>query len=246
MTSYKLAKYNIKSSLKSIIIYYLIFTGAITGIEMVSKFSGGNGHTSGLEFSSIIFLFVVGLNSFKEDFYFAQANNISRVDYFKAKAITILPIGLVMSILDVIINRVHNLFAASPTMYDMSYNNFFDGPLNMEVWTQNNSIGTLVGTVTFLFAFYIAAFGIGLLITMIYYRCNKIMTILVSLSPLAFLAILGILSPEFSEKLGSFIDTILGISTKNSYMAVMTFICLFIISMGFVYMLVKKAVVKRV
>jgi hypothetical protein len=240
MSSYKLAKYNIKSSLKSIIIFYLIFTGVITALGMVG------GHTSGLEFSTVIFLFVVGLNSFKEDFYFAQANNISRVDYFKAKAIAILPIGIVMSILDVIINRVYNLFTTSPTMYDMSYNNFSNGHLNMDIWVQNNSIGTLFGTVTFLFAFYITAFAMGLLITLIYYRCNKIMTILVSLSPLAFFAILGIFSPEFSEKLGSFIDTILGISTKNSYMAVMTFICLFIISMGFVYMLVRKAVVKRV
>ena len=34
MRSYKLAKYNIKSSLKSIIIYYSIFIGAITGIEI--------------------------------------------------------------------------------------------------------------------------------------------------------------------------------------------------------------------
>jgi hypothetical protein len=248
MTSYKLAKYNIKGSLKSIIIYYLIFSGAITGIEMVSKFSGGNGYTSGLELSSIIFLFVVGLNSFKEDFYFAQANNISRVDYFKAKAIAILPIGLVMSILDVIINRAYNLFAVSPTMYDMGYNSF-SLATDPKAWIQSNSIETLFGTVTFLFAFYILSFSIGLLITIIYYKCNKIMKILVSLSPLAFVAILGSVAtnyPEFVEKLGVFIHTILGLDTRNSYMAVMTFICLFIISMFFVYMLVRKAVVKRV
>ena len=123
MRSYKLAKYNIKSSLKSIIIYYLIFIGVITSIDMLSKFSGGNVYSSGLEFSSIIFLFVIGLNSFKENFYFSQANNIPRVDYFKAAAIAILPIGLAMSILDVIINRVYNLFMVCPTMYDMAYNN---------------------------------------------------------------------------------------------------------------------------
>jgi len=249
MRSFKLAKYNIKSSLKSIIIYYCIFTGAITGIEILSKFSGGNGYSSGLELSSIIFLFVLGLNSFKENFYFTQANNIPRVDYFRATAIAILPIGLAMSILDVIINRVYNLFRICPTIYDMVYNHSFHLATNSEVWKQSNSIGTLLGTVTFLFAFYIVAFGVGVLITMIYYKCNKTMKILVSLSPIAIIVVcerFAVNDPEFGEKVLIFIDNIFGISTKNSYRAVLTFICLFIISMFFVYILVRKAVVKRV
>ena len=54
------------------------------------------------------------------------------------------------------------------------------------------------------------------------------------------------INPEFGEKIVIFIDNIFGISTKNSYMAVLTFICLFVISMFFVYILVRKAVVKRV
>ena len=77
-------------------------------------------NSSGIEFSSMIFLFVLGLNSFKENFYFTQANNIPRVDYFKSLAITILPIALGMSIIDLIINRVYNIFVACPTMYDMA------------------------------------------------------------------------------------------------------------------------------
>ena len=209
----------------------------------------GNGHGNGLEFSSIIFLFVLGLNSFRENFYFTQANNISRADFFKAAPIAILSIALSMSVLDVIINRVYNLFVVSPTMYDMSYINFSGVTLNMEVWAQSNSIETIFGTSTFLFAFYIAAFGLGLLITLIYYNCNKTMTILVSLSPIAIIAIFekfAIDDPEFGQKVAIFIDTILGISTKNSYAAVITFISVFIISMFFVYLLVRRAVVKRI
>jgi hypothetical protein len=249
MRSYKLAKYNIKSSLKSIIIYYAIFIGVIASITILSKLPGADVYSSGLELSSIIFLFVMGLNSFKENFYFAQANNIPRADYFKAAAIAILPIGLAMSILDVMINRVYNLFSPCPTMYDMAYNNSFNQFGNIEAWIQNNSIGTLFGTVTFLFAFYIAAFAIGLLITMIYYKCNKTMKVLVSLSPIAISAISGMVcfnDSEFGEKLVVFIDTIFGISARNSYMATLTFICLFLILMFLVYILVRKAVVNRV
>jgi hypothetical protein len=248
MRSYKLAKYNIKNSFKSIPIYYCILISFITILTLLGEFSGGNGQTSGLEFSTIIFIFVLGLNSFKENFYFAAANNIPRIDYFKATAISILPIALAMSVLDVIINRVYNIFVESPTLYDMSYNNLSDIHVYTEGWVQNNSIGTLFGTVTFLFAFYIVAFAIGLLITLIYYNCNKTMIILVSLSPLALGTILGIIVanyPEFGQNAASFIDNILGISAKNSYAAVLTFICLFLITMGFVYLLVRKAVIKR-
>lgn len=246
MTSLKLAKYNIKSSLKSIIIYYGIFISVLIGIKMTSNYSGGNGYTNGLEFSSVVFLFVIGLNSFKENFYFAQANNISRVDYFKASAISILSIGLSMSIVDIIINRIYNIFMVSPTMYDMIYNDTYSAS---PLWIQSNNMQTLLGKLTFSFAFYIAAFAIGLLITMIYYKCNKTMKILVSLSPIAIVAMYGRVvhnNPELEEKVMIFIGKILGLNTRNSYMVVLTVICLFIITMFFVYLLVRKAVVKRV
>ncbi|MBU3075794.1 hypothetical protein [Clostridium estertheticum] len=245
MNSFKLAKYNIKSSLKSIIIFYCIFIAVLfttinsTGISI-----------SGIEFSSMIFLFVMGLNLFKENFYFSQANNIPRTDYFKSLVITILPIALGMSIIDVILNRIYNIFLGGPTIYDMAYGNFPHG-YNYEsipVWIQNNSIGTLVGTDTFLFALYILAFAIGLLITMIFYKCNKTMKILIFLSPIAIEAIGGSVIynfPEFGEKSGIFIDNILGISTKNSYICVITFIFLFIITMCFVYIIIRRVVVKK-
>jgi hypothetical protein len=249
MRSYKLAKYNIKSSLKSIIIYYTIFIAVITIMTILGTSSGEDVYTSGLELSSIIFLFVIGLNSFKENFYFAQANNISRADYLKAAAIGILPIGLAMSILDVIINRVYNLFRTCPTIYDMAYNSSFGSSFNIEAWIQSNSVETLFRTVTFLFAVYIVVFALGLLITMIYYKCSKIMKVVVSISPVAIIAILAnieVNDPGFGEKVEILIKNILGLYTRNSYIAVLTFICLFIITIGFVYLLVRKATVKRI
>ncbi|MBU3199676.1 hypothetical protein LL037_11210 [Clostridium estertheticum] len=244
MTSYKLAKYNIKSSLKSIIIYYIIFIGALTGKKMMSQYSGVSSSTSGLEISSVVLLFVLGLTFFRENFYFTQANNIPRRDYFKATAMAILAIGLTMSILDVIINRVYNIFMENRTIYDMIYS---EVSRSSSVWIQSNSIQTLFGTVTFLFAFYIVAFGVGLLTTMIYYKCNKTMKVLVSLIPIVLYGIVSRNDVELGEKIKDFIGNLLGIQIeiRNSYMAVITFICLFIITMGFVYILVRKAVVKR-
>ena len=248
MNSYKLAKYNIKSSLKSIIIFYCIFIAVIIAIALMNRFSGVYGYTSGMESSSIIFLFVLGLNSFKENFYFSQANNICRVDYFKSLVITILPISLCMASIDVIINRVYNIFFSNPTIYDLVYNNYQSKGSSIKSWVQNNSIQSLVGTDTFLFTFYIFAFAIGLLITMIFYKCNKTMKILIFLSPMVIQAIFASVIynfPKFGEKSASFIYNILGISTKNSYICVLTFICLFIIMMCFVYIIVRRVVIKK-
>lgn len=247
MRSFKLAKYNIKSNLKSIIIYYCIL---ITFVTSITFLSGDGGNTSGIEFATMIFLFVLGLNSFKENFYFAQANNISRVDYFKSLSITILPIALGMSIIDVILNRIYNIFSVGPMIYDMGYGDFpsIYNILNKELWIQSNNVQIIIRTVTFLFAFYIAAFAIGLLITMIFNKSNKTMKILMFIIPIAIQVILANVafnSPEFAKKTEVFFNNILGLNTKNSYMAVITFICLFIISMSFVYMLVSRAVVKR-
>ncbi|MCB2357460.1 hypothetical protein [Clostridium estertheticum] len=250
MNSFRLAKYNIKSSLKSIMTFYCIIMTLVTYAAIANNFFGEETRLSGIEVSSMIFLFVLGLNSFKENFYFSQANNISRINYFKSLVITILSIALSMSIIDVIINKVCNIFAVCPTIYDMIYGDFPQNYVNTRVsaWTQSSSVQILIGTVAFLFAVYIAAFVIGLLITMIIYKCNKIMKILVSLSPFTIYLILEIAldnSPKFRERAGFFVQNMFGLSTKNSYMAVITFVCLSIISICLVYMLIRKVVVKR-
>ena len=75
---------------------------------------------SGMELSTVIFIFVCGLNSFKSNFYFAKSNGISRKTFIKGLLISIIPIALVMSIIDIIINRINNIFIKNPTLYDMS------------------------------------------------------------------------------------------------------------------------------
>ncbi|MEE0931913.1 MAG: hypothetical protein U0L64_02585, partial [Clostridium sp.] len=117
MKSLKIAKMNIEGIVKASIIYYCIFVCVIIGLIAVS---GGRSSMSGVEFSTVIFLFVCGLNSFKSNFYFAKSNGISRKTFIKGLLISSIPISLVMSIIDVIINRISNIFIKNPTLYDMA------------------------------------------------------------------------------------------------------------------------------
>ena len=110
--SFKIAKMNINDMVKPIIIFYLIIIAVVTftTIQNITNFND-NFHivNSGLELATVIFLFVCGLNSFKENFYFAQSNNISRKSFIIGVIESIFPIAVVMAVIDVMINRITSL-----------------------------------------------------------------------------------------------------------------------------------------
>lgn len=252
MKSLKVAKYNLSTIKKSIIVYYCIFILVCISVVMLNHFQGGMVSSSGLEFSTIIFLFVVGLNIFKESFYFTQSNNISRKTYFKGMILSIFPITAIAAVIDVIINRVYNLFMNCPSNYDMMYTSFRDmdivGSITGSGWVQSNDIMTLLNTFLLQFAVCTLAFAIGLAISIIYYRCNKLMKVVVSVAPIVFIMLLNIFMYNFTEtfsKIAIFIENILGWNTQNPYAAMTTVTVLFIAVIAFIYLLVRKAVIKE-
>ncbi|NKF07613.1 hypothetical protein J1C67_10700 [Clostridium gasigenes] len=244
MKCYSVAKYNLASVKKSMIIYYSIFISVLIVMSYLQKhYRDGNIVSSGIEISTVIFLFVIGLNYFKENFYFSQSNNISRKTYFKGTILSILIIAAIASLLDVIINRVYNLFTKSPTGYDMIFTSFRDLETagTTSIWIQNNDVVTLLNTFLLQFSVYIMIFTLGLTIVLIYYKCNKLMKTIISIGPII---IAGTFEKLFSE-IGIFIQNILGWNTMNPYGAIGTFIVIFIILIGFIYLLVKKAIIKE-
>ena len=251
MKCYSIAKYNLSSVKKDMIIYYSIFISVLIVTSSLHKYYGdGNMVSSGVEISTVIFLFVIGLNFFKESFYFSQSNNISRKTYFKGTILSILSISAIASLLDIIINRVYNIFTKSPTMYDMSFTKFRDLEVlgKKSIWVQNNDIVTLLNSFLFQFSICIMVFTLGLTIVLIYYRCNKIMKTVVSIGAVMIVVVLNILAdtfPKLFSEIGVFIRNILGWSTRNPYAAIGTFIVVFIILVGFIYLLVKKAIIKE-
>ena len=110
------------------------------------------------------------------------------------------PIVLIMSIIDIVINHIYNIFIASPTNYDMIYTslrseNWF---LNNN-WVQSNSIKTLFNTFMFQDAVYLVFFSLGLLIAIIYYKCNSLMKIVVSVLPVVSIMILNIVGIYYTN-----------------------------------------------
>ena len=117
----KVCKYQIETFIKPTIIYYLIFIAVIVVLSILARSSEGNFMSSGLELSTWIFIFVMALNSFKSPFYFSQANNVSRKSFYLGTLFYSVVVSLVIPVIDIIINRIYNLFVECPMNYDMIY-----------------------------------------------------------------------------------------------------------------------------
>ncbi|WP_411169355.1 hypothetical protein ACH36K_02095 [Clostridium sp. MB05] len=251
MKAYKIAKYNINSLKKSLFVYYLIFIAVCMFLVTLSKIYYGNFGTSGIELSSAIFIFIVGLNMFKENFYFMKSNNVSRKSYFLGTVLSILPIATLMSVIDIIINRVYSLFSKCPTNYDMIFTDFSN---NVDIttatsnWIQGNDIVTLFNTFLFQAALYLMLFALGFVITMVYYKCNKLMKTVISISPIMLFILFGALVsifPYAAQKVLEFLFYIFGITPRNVYTAILTFIILFIALIIAAYLLIRKMIIKE-
>ena len=248
MKSLKVAKMNMEGITKSAIIYYCIFIFIIITMTVINTV--GNATMSGIEISTIIFLFVCGLNSFKSNFYFAKVNGISRKTFIKGLLISSIPIALVMSIIDIIINRINNIFIKNPTLYDVSYGNLLGdvGRVYEGSWVQSNSLATIFNTILFQFSLCLLAYVVGIVINMIYYRSNKYVKVLVSVIPVAFIMFSGnfsIRNSGLTIRVKEFFDYIFGFNPVNVFACVSTFLVLTVVLWGIAFLLIRKAVIKE-
>lgn len=247
MKSLKIARMNIEGIRKAAMIYYSIFVCVIIGLLAVS---GGIITMSGVEISTVIFLFVCGLNSFKSNFYFAKSNGISRKTFIKGLLISSIPIALVMSIIDIIINRINNIFIKNPTLYDINYGELLGhiGSVYDGNWIQSNSLNTIFNTILFQFSLCLLAYVIGIVINMIYYRANKYVKVLVSVIPVAFIILKGNLSmrnPSLTLRINEFTNYIFGFNPSNVFVCITTFLVFTVVLSAIAFLLIRKAAIKE-
>lgn len=236
--SIKIAKMNFIDIIKAIGIYYISLIAVLMVLFSIGVISDEHNSISGLEVSTMIFIFVCGLNSFKESFYFTQSNNISRKTFLKGTLLTSLSIGILMAIIDFIINRIMNLFMPSPSLYDMGYTtlrNLNNLGLHSQ-WVQSNSILTIINTILLAFVIYCFAYILGLVINMIYFRADTIMKIAISVIGG------GLLITWISTDLSiAPLKVILGINAPNVYIGILTLFVICGILTWSVYLLIKNA-----
>jgi hypothetical protein len=246
MKSKTVAKMNIKGTFKAAIIYYAIVLLLLMTIIILDKNTTNSGSASGIELQSVIFLFICGLNSFKSNFYFAKGNNVSRKTFIKGILISIVPIALVMSIIDIIIYRISKIFIDNVSFYEMSFRRVYLMYADSSI--KSSAFMDIINLLLFQFALCIVAYTLGFVIRMIYYRSNKIMKIVVSVLPIALLITytnLMYYSKKISTIITKFLDFIFGFNPANAYAPMITFLVVALILASTSFLLVRKAPIKE-
>lgn len=246
MKSKIVAKMNIKGIFKASIIYYAIVLLLLTTIIIFENNTTSSGSLSGVEFQTVIFLFVCGLNSFKSNFYFAKSNNISRKTFVKGVLISIVPIALIMSIIDIIIYSVSKIFIDNVTFYEMSFKRVYLMYADSSI--KSNAFMDIIDLLVFQFTLFIVAYILGFVIRMIYYRSNKIMKVVVSILPIVlFRAYYNVMTSvgEIAIILTKFLDFIFGFNPANAYGPMITFSVVALILALVSFVLINKAAIKE-
>lgn len=228
------SKYLMRDNLKATLIYYgiiLLLSVSMIFLSYLQYNSSREVPFGGFGFSALVFIFIVGLNSFKANFRFMQANNITRRRFIIASIISLMSIAALMAFIDAAMNGI----LAQVVAYD-------------NVFAALHGSSSLIVNFIWCFALFSLAVSGGWLITIIYYVCNNFMKILVSIAPIIVIVLLGILDNMTGGIIGrgikSFILAALGITSGNPFVAVFSFFVGTAIAFGLSYIIVRRVSLK--
>lgn len=242
-------KYQINEYIKSVRIFYLVVLLVIIffrGIVSIGDSSNVE-IMGGIEMSSTIFLFILGLNSFKETFLMMLQNGTTRKTMFLSRLVTILVTSVFMATIDRFIINIGGLFSDVSGKFEVAgfYEMMFaNRAKSLHIVTMN------LEAVLITIGLYVAVMIAGYFITTAYYRMNKILKVAVSIGiPSAFFILLPLLDVsvfkgKLSIAIGKFFAFIFGGNTGNPYNLLVSCIVFAIVGIGLSWLQVRKAVEK--
>lgn len=201
----------------------------------------------GIEMSTLIFLFVLGLNSFRENFLMMLQNGVSRKTMFMSTIVTILSTSVIMGVIDRVFLIVGGLYSNMyenvivTGMYDMLY--------EKRVASMNAISFNLEG-ILITIAMYVSAMSVGFFITTAYYRMNKVLKVVVSVGVPAtvfvFLPVLdgAVFGGRISRVVIKMLDFIFGGRSGNPYNLLLSCAIFTVVCLSLTWVLVRRAVEK--
>ena len=245
-------KYQLNDYKKSLRVYYLVILLVITFLTLLDTIWGGNGDGTynGFESSSIIFLFICGLNSFKTTFLMMLQNGTSRKSMFIGNITSILTVSFAMSVLDRILSLFANIIGNA--IGGLSYSGLFDLLYSHRLENLNSFVFQLE-IILLTWMVYTAVTIGGYFITILYYRMNTALKVIVSVGvPASILFIIPlldymVLDGKISALRNKFIYFIFGEPGANANPYSLLLACLLgiIIVQGLSWLLIKRAVDKN-
>lgn len=196
MSIYPSFKYQLLTQKMAVIIYYAVLLGLILlfGGAVLISYGNGDGEnsasstiTTGLSGITAVMVFVLGLNSFKENFGMALQNGVSRKSLFLARLCASGALCLVLSVCDELFTLLCGLVGKLPWMrcescslYQLAYGG------------TGNAFLDVLCSVAFSFFLLLAVSALGYFITALFYRLPVWGKVAVGVS---FGAVFSILEP---------------------------------------------------
>lgn len=241
------AKYQLSEALKSLIIFYAIVIGLqlvfTIVVAIVSNFNMyGNSSTGGFDTASSIFIFILGLCAFKENFHMLVQNGFSRRSVFGGRAVAALLICGGAAILDSLLFWVFRLLSAGISGFEVS-----SSFLLIYGW---NGVASIPAFVLHNFAFALMVMAAGYLITILFYRLPTGGKVGVGVGVPVLLTIVFPLFDVFVTKgaismgIARFINFALGMSARQPFMAVLTYLVAACLLGLLAWLLMRRANVK--
>lgn len=243
-------KYQISEYIKPVVIFYMILLAVTSLLYLLSR-GAENSFVSfnGLESSSVIFLFVMGLVSFKESFRLFMQNGLSRKTMFSGYITALFPITVAMALFDrttgVILSRLG-------TDGNYLYQDLVKILYNSRYIADSANIQLYLEGLLFCICLYLMIIAVGLFITVAYYRMTKYMKVAVSIGvPGILFVVLPILDGAVAggaifRFISNSISTLMGMNGQaNPYIAMATFLAAFITLCCLIFLMMRKAVLKN-
>jgi hypothetical protein len=232
----KVIKYQLRDFRISLIVFYgIVLAIIVIGGVSYSNLSNDTNVSvsfSGFGMAAVIFIFVAGLNCFRDSFKFIQANNVSRKSFFMGNGITIISVAALMAIVEAILDSTLKHFFPYQGLFQQLY--------------KSNS---MVADFLWSFGLYAFAVSLGWFITMVYYRSSKLIKTIVSLIPAFIIILLVVINNLTAGALGrgmvNLLAAALGFGNDfNAYMAVLSFWAATAVLLGLSFLLIRRMPVK--
>lgn len=226
----KVTKYQLRDYRKAVGIYYSIILILALGWIIAMLNTNVKGYAN---FGSTgIFIFILGLNTFKNSFKFTHANNVSRKRFYYGTMIAIVIVSLFMAFADTIFTSIFLEIGNYKSNFQQIYNSV-----------------SFVDNFFWSFGLLLFATILGWFITMLYYRANNILKIIISIMPVIIIIIFSYINTLFNGKvfksLISFLGSIMGVTGNvNPYNAVLSFTIGSIGLLALSYLLIRRAPIK--
>lgn len=246
-------KYQLSDCRNPIIIFYIVIaallTLAFTTHILFSDMYSGTTSMNGMGLAATIFIFIAGMNSFKETFRMFLQNGVSRRTLFISQLLS----GLIVSFIMTVIGSIYTIIGKSlAAHFDRLYfRSFIEMIYSDRYASESVSIQMLIESLLFYTMMLTAALMAGYFITVLYYRLNKGGKIAVSVGVPVFLFIL---LPIIDTLFGGFaiysalIKIALSVSDfyqTSPYCGLLINTLVFILFSGLSWLLMRKAAAKN-